>query len=401
MEHGPRRLGWLVPVVLGLACVASPAAGASTDWPQWRGPKRTGVSAETGWLTTWPPDGPKVLWRAEVGLGYSSLAVAAGRLYTLGNHSGTDYVYCFDAQSGRPIWKHSYPCREGAHKGPRATPTVDGGRVYTCSREGHVFCLDARTGDVVWAKNAARETGAKVPEWGFAGSPLLEGNAVIVNVGAAGAALDKANGTLVWSTGPQASGYSSPFAFSLDGQRRVAVFAATALVVLNPADGKSLWQFPWKTSYNANAVTPIVSGRMVFISSGYEVGCALVKIGTDKPVWRNRLMRTHFNSCVLLKGYLYGFDETTLKCLSGPTGEVQWSKKRLGKGSLMVADDKLIILGDSGVLAIAEATHEAYRELARAKVIRGLTWTVPVLSGGRIYVRSHPGHLVCLDVRGK
>jgi outer membrane protein assembly factor BamB len=385
--------------------------GEATDWPQWRGPKRTGVSTESGWLTKWPPGGPKILWRAEVGLGYSSLAVsgreaASGsaathtplrgwrprpRVYTMGNRSGTDYVYCLDADSGQEVWKHSYPCRRGGYKGPRATPTVHEGLVYTCSREGLVFCFKAGTGEVVWKNGVPPKIGAKPPGWGVASSPLIEGDMVIVNIGTAGVALDKATGRVVWNTGREKAGFSSAFAFTMDGERRIAIFAARAIVVLDASSGKTVWQYPWRTRYDVNAVTPIVSSGKIFISSGYGVGCALLRIGSDRPVvWRNREMRTHFNSCVLLKGHLYGFDDKTLKCLVGRTGEVKWSKRGFGKGSLMIADEKLIILGDSGVLAIAEATPTGYQELARAKVVSGLCWTVPVLSGGRIYCRSHP-----------
>ena len=197
--------------------------------------------------------------------------------------------------------------------------------------------------------------------------------------------------------------YSSPIAFNLDGIRRLAVFLASGLVILNAENGQELSQQPWKTKYDVNAATPIVSGDKVFISSGYNTGCALVQVSGDKPtvIWQNKSMRNHFNSCVLWEGYLYGFDESELKCLDFQTGEEKWSQKGLGKGSLMFADNKLIIMGDKGDLVIAEASPEGFKEISRAKVLSGLCWTVPVLSGGKLYCRNHPGDLVCLDVSGQ
>lgn len=392
----------LLAAVLAAGAFGSASAGESSDWPNWRGPHRDGISAETGWLAAWPAGGPQVLWRAEVGVGFSSLALSGGRLYTLGNTSGTDYVYCLDAATGREVWKHSYPCRQGGHKGPRATPCVRDGLVYTMSRESDLYCFQAGSGEIVWKKNVAKAIGAATPTWGFASSPVIEGDTVIVNVGTAGVALDKKTGSVVWTTGRGAAGYSSAELFTMDGERRLAIFAAKNIVVLDAKTGKTLWQHPWKTRYDVNAATPIVWDGKVFISSGYGTGAAVLRIGGDDPVvWRSREMKNHFNNCILWKGHLYGFDMTTLKCLSAGTGKVQWSKGGFGKGSLMLADGKFIILSDSGTLAVAEATHEGYKELSRAKVIRGLCWTVPVLSGGRIYCRSHPGHVVCLDVSGK
>jgi len=395
--------------VISFAEVASNAP----DWYQWRGPNRDGISNEKGWLSVWPEEGPKVLWKTSVGVGYSTVSVNNGRVYTMGNLEKTDTIYCLDENTGTEIWKHSYRCvtESGGHPGPASTPTVDGKYVYTLSREGHFFCINADSGKVIWSKHVKKDFGAKSPEWDFASSPLILGNMIIVDVGMT-LALDKSTGNLIWKTKDYGDawknksyggGYSSPFAFHLNDSQRLAVFNSSGLVILDPENGRELALHPWKTSYNVNAVTPIVSDDKIFISSGYRTGGALFQFSGDKltVVWQNKNMSNHFNSCILWEGHLYGFDETTLKCLDFQTGDVKWKQRGLGKGSLMLADGKLIIMGDKGHLVIAEASPESFKEISRTKVLSGLCWTVPVLSGGKLYCRNHEGDLVCLDVSGQ
>jgi outer membrane protein assembly factor BamB len=388
-------------------------AARLTDWSQWRGPNRDGISSEKGWSTAWPAEGPKQLWSLSVGTGYSTVSVSRGRVYTMGNEDKKDTIYCLDADTGAEIWTHSYTCttESGGHPGPASTPTVDGQYVYTLSREGHFFCFDADSGRVAWSKHLRKDFGAKSPEWDFASSPLILDNMVIVDAGMAVAA-DRSTGNLIWKTRDygeswgiknQGGGYSSPVVFYLNGSKRLAVFNSSGLVILDPNDGRELMLLPWKTSYNVNAATPIVSGDKIFISSGYNVGCALAQVSGDKlaTIWQNKNMRNHFNSCVLWEGHLYGFDESQLRCLDWETGDVKWTQRGLGKGSLMLADGKLIIMSDKGKLVIAEASPDGFKELASTKILSGLCWTVPVLSNGRIYCRNHEGELLCLDVKGR
>jgi outer membrane protein assembly factor BamB len=398
------RLGLLLVFSLGLGWAAS--AGAA-DWPQWRGPNRDGISQETGWRKSWPAEGPKRLWEAKVGVGYSSYAVAGGRLFTMGNNNDVDSVYCLDAETGKLVWEHKYPCiakDPNGYHGTRATPTVNDGRVYTVSRAGDFFCLDAATGKVIWSKHFQKEYGSKMPRWGFSGSPLIEKDWVLVEVGAPGAsvvAFNKASGEEIWKNGDDGAAYSSLVAFDHLDQRCLAVFCADAIVGRRMVNGAELWRHKWKTSYDVNAATPIVQGDKVFVSSGYNKGCTLVQatsVGV-KEVWTNKEMRNHVNSCVLWNGHLYGFDDDELKCLDFKTGEVKWSDKGYGKGSLMLADGVLILWGDRGKLGLAEPTPAGFRELASVQVLGGKdTWAAPVLSNGRIYCRSLED-LVALDVR--
>jgi outer membrane protein assembly factor BamB len=280
---------------------------------------------------------------------------------------------------------------------------VDGGKVYTISREGQAFCLDALSGKVLWGKDLQRETRATPPQWGFAGSPLIAGNLVIYNVGAAGTALDRQNGRVVWRSAPSTAGYASPVAFTAGGQSGVALFAASGLVGVAPATGRVLWRHPWQTSYDVNAADPVFWGDTVFISSNYNQGGALLRLSRGRPtvVWQNRTMRNHANSCVLVNGHLYGNDENTLKCVDLRTGTETWRRRGMGKGGLIAADGRLLVMTERGVLLLVKATPSRYTELAQAKVLSGTCWTHPVLANGLLYCRSQEGELVCLDLRKK
>lgn len=400
-------IGLTVALAAGVSPAAAPpaAAASTTDWPQWRGPERTGISAETGWMAQWPAP-PRTVWKAAVGEGYSSVAVAAGRVYTMGFSGGQDAVWCFDAATGRLVWKQSYPCEAGEYPGPRCTPTVDGDKVYTLSRLGELHCFDAATGKIAWNVNVAKVAAAKRPQWAFACSPLVLGKQVIVDVGPI-VALDKADGKLAWKAGEDLAGYGSPLAFTLNGATMIASFNDYGPIVVDPAGPKVVARARWQTQYGVNAVTPIVQGDTLFISSGYNRGAALFQIAGDalKPVWENKNMRNHTNNCVLWNGCLYGFDgqvdQGALTCLDYKTGERKWVEKTVKAGALMLADGKLIVQSSKGDLIVAEASPAAYKELARAPVLTGTCWTTPVLSGGRIFCRNHKGDLVCVDVAGK
>jgi outer membrane protein assembly factor BamB len=363
------------------------------DWPQFRGPNRNGISTETGLLSHWSGTGPKRLWGVQVGQGFSSVAVVGDRVYTVGNYQSQDFVSCLNAANGKVVWQHKYACSPGDYAGPRATPTIHDGNVYTLSREGHAFCLNAATGKVVWQ---ARLEGA-VPGWGFSSSPLIQSNLAIYNAGASGMALDKKTGKVVWRSGGNGAAYASPVAFTAGGQTGVAIFAASGLVAVNPANGRQLWQYPWQTNYDVNAADPIFSGDSVFISSNYGKGGALLRLagGRPTPVWQTRSMKNHFNACVLLGGHLYGNDENTLRCIEWRTGNEKWSMRGMDKGGLIAADGKLIVLTGRGELVLVSATPTQFKELARARVLDGNTWTHPVLANGKLYCRSQPGVLAC------
>ncbi|MHC4479269.1 MAG: outer membrane protein assembly factor BamB family protein [Planctomycetota bacterium] len=259
----------------------------------------------------------------------------------------------------------------------------------------------------MWKKNLLEDLGIKRPTWGLSGSPLVIENMVIYNAGRRGLALNKADGGLIWQSEPEPGGYATALPFTSGGQKCVALFGFREVLGLVAATGKELWRHTWKTKYDVNASDPIIVGDRVFISSGYNEGCALLKLGPDgvSEVYRNKKMRNQLNSSVLWKGHLYGFDGNVggggiLTCMDYATSDVKWTHEGLGTGSLIAADGKLIILGEKGTLAIAEASPAGYKELASAAVLEGKCWTSPVLANGRIYARNAAGDLVCLDVKG-
>lgn len=392
----------LIAVLLSSSATSFAKATKAFDWYQWRGPNRDGVSNEKGWLTTWQEGGPKQLWKASVGMGFSTVSVSKGRVYTVGNANKTDTVFCLTANTGKEIWKYSYPCDEtGDYAGPASTPTVDGKCVYIFGRKSDLFCFDSATGKVIWSKNIQKDFGAKPPEWRFSSSPLVLGKMVIVDADFT-IALNKMTGELVWKTPNYEGGYSSPCVFYQGKSKRLAVYNSIGLVILDPKTGTELGRQAWELSTKINVATPIISDSKAFISAGYDKGCALVDISTDKLsiIWQNKDMRNQFGSCVLWKGYLYGFDDSEeLRCMDFQTGAVKWGQKGMNRGGLMIADGKLIIISQQGELIIAEASPEGFKQISKSKVLDGLCWTVPVLSNGRIYCRNQDGILICLDVK--
>ncbi len=399
-------------IVVGFMLHSFMAAFVSADdWPHWRGPHRNGVSDEKGWLDEWPQSGPPVAWKGSVGTGFSSLAVSQGRLYTMGHKDDKDTVCCLDAVTGKLIWKHSYAADVGAdlfEGGPTATPTLDGDHVFTLSRWGDLLCFEALSGRVIWSKNAQKETDVPVPSWGFASSPLVHENLLVLNLGKAGMALEKATGKVVWVSDKEEAGYSTPLPFQRGGEWYALVSSGEAFTAVNIKTGKELWQVRWSTRYGVNAADPLLAGEYLFLSSGYNKGSTLLKMGAGAPteIWQNKSLRTQFSSSVLLNGFLYGIDGDTtskavLKCVELKTGEVRWTHDGVGSGALSAADRKLIVLSDKGELMVAKATPKAFAPSARAQILEGKCWTAPVLANGRIYCRNAAGDLVCLDVRAK
>ena len=396
--------------MVALVGVCSIYATHAEDWSQWRGPTRDGISPETKWSTQWPAEGPTILWKTNVGMGLSSIVAASGRVFTMGNSENTDTVFAFDAVSGKPLWKHSYPADLGDkyfEGGTTGTPTAEGEYVYTLSRWGDVFCFQASDGKVVWNRNVQTETGARLPSWGFTGAPLIHGKMLLLNVGEAGLALDKSNGKTLWQSSTKESGYTTPVPWSQGGKSQVVFSSSQSYIGVEAASGKELWRMKWVTQYGVNAADPVIDGDRLFISSGYGKGNVLIKPlpeGEPEVIWKNKALRTQMNAAVLFGNHLYGVDGDTtekplLKCIELSTGTEKWSDATSVARGLLIANNQLIILGEKGELIIAPATHKGYKPTARAQVLGGKSWTAPVLANGLLFCRNSRGDLVSVDLR--
>lgn len=396
------------------ACAWLSANVRAEDWPHWRGPDHNGISKETAWRSDWANEAaPKVIWEARVGIGFSSFAVADGRVFTLGNAADKDTLWCFDAKSGQVLWSHTYAMPldplyfEG---GPVSTPVVDGGRVYAIGKRGLVQCLNAADGKVIWAVNIAEGDGAtRMPTWGFSGSPRIHGDLLLLNGGAFGLAMKKADGSFAWrSEGAAEAGYSTPLIVTIEG-REVGLFSNTkAWVAADPLTGKELWRQRWLTRYGVNAADPIVSGSEMFVSSGYGKGSALFQISLSKPaeIWENKEMRNMMSPSLLIKDHLYGVDGnegeegTGLKCIDWKTGATLWQDLSVGAGTVIAASGggTLIVLSEKGELMASPADPGGFKPGRKFQVIDGKCWTVPVLANARLYARNAEGRVVCVDL---
>jgi outer membrane protein assembly factor BamB len=408
-----------VAVLAGIGAIVAVATreGSGSDWPRFLGPTLDGVSTETGLAGNWPTSGPPVLFRLNVGRGFSGVSVAEGRACTLGNTNDVDVVTCFRADTGAVLWRHGYGCRAGEYvgpstnppyAGPAATPAMDGDAVFTLSRRGHLHCLDVRSGAVRWRHDTQAAFGARVPNHGCTGSPIVAGDLLLVRLQTTNSCLlafDKRTGSLRWRADRPGKSYSTAIPCTLGGQRQAVVFTGGALMGFDLATGRMRWRHGWAVAHDNAAVTPIVSGDRVFVSSRYAEGGRLVRVGGDTAtlVWHGDSIRNHFGNCMLAGGYLYGFDDDyrrgpSFRCVDWETGALKWKTDRIAFGSLILADGKLVVLTADGDLALADPSPAGYREMARAKVIEKSCWTPPSLAHGRLYVRNSEGDVACLDM---
>jgi outer membrane protein assembly factor BamB len=399
---------------VSLLCVVEASAA---DWPRWRGADFSDISVETGLLKKWPEGGPKKLWSTEeAGLGYSGYAVAGGVLYTMGLKEDMELLLAFDSETGKPKW--STPVgpilKNKWGDGPRATPTVDGERVYAMSGQGYLICVNAADGTSVWSVEM-KSFGGKIPGWGYTESVLVDGDKVICMPGGekgALVALNKATGEKIWQTGgwTDAAQYSSAIAADLNGVRQIIALTMQHVGGVDARSGSQLWLSDWQGK-TAVIPTPIHKGNEVFVSSGYGVGCKQVRIAADNSVsdvWTNTNMINHHGGVILYKDHLFGYsDKAGWSCLDWKTGEVKWADKSLGKGAIHCADGMFYLLEESsGVVALIEASAQGSTERARFKIDPqttqrkpdGRVWTHPVVSNGRLYLRDQE-LIYCYDVR--
>jgi outer membrane protein assembly factor BamB len=422
-----RNTGLATLAVAIAAFVFTLSRASAADWPAFRGPAGNGIVAEKLALNPWPADGLKVVWRVPTATGFSSFSVAEGKVFTLERRplDGAEIEACVAraAANGQELWTAKLSVTKydgggdsgGPGDGPRSTPVVNGGKVYVFDSRLLLTCLDAKSGAVVWRRDLVAEHSGRIPKWQSAASPVIDGDLVFVAGGGSSQALlglNKLTGAVAWKTQDDRATHSTPLVAEIGGVRQVIFFTQEGLVAVVPRTGLVLWRyaFPFRV---ATAITPVVAGDLVYCSAAYEVGAAAVRVtrkGTGfeaTEVWRKpKELLNHWSTPVVKDGYLYGLyghaphKTGPLKCIEVATGKEMWSQAGFGPGGLILAGDRLIVLGDQGQLVLVEANTAAYNELSRMQAVTGKCWSTPALSNGRLYVRSVKEG-ACLAVAGQ
>lgn len=416
-----------------LASVEKSEATATTtsatggQWPAFRGPKGDGISPDSNLLEEWPEAGPEKLWVYEqAGMGYSGFSIVDGRLYTMGTRGDDVTLVAVDVATGKEIWatavskddKEGYA--SGWGHGPRSTPTYSDGHVYGIDPKGGVFCLQAESGELVWKKHLVDDFQGQMGGWGFSESPLIDGDKLVLAPGGKEAgmvALDKKTGDLIWAAAelkPGKAEYATVIPAEINGISQYIKLFEQELVGVNAEDGKVIWTSPWGGK-TAVIPTPIVSGNEIYVSSGYGVGCKLVRIGSDnKPsdVWENKTMINHHGGVIKVGEHLYGFsDAKGLICQDWESGEMVWNEKGQFtlKGSVHIADGHIYAFNeDDGTLTLVEVNPKEYKQKGQFKLDpqspnrnpKGKVWTHPLVLDGKLYLRDQE-YLVCYDVSAK
>jgi outer membrane protein assembly factor BamB len=389
------------------------------DWPSWRGPNHDGLSRETGLLKAWPAAGPKLAWKATgVGGGFSSVAVAGNRIYTMGDGPGDLFVHALDRATGKIAWsaKAGQPGGHKGYPGPRSTPTVDGDAVYVLTQNGDLICLDLATGAPRWKKNVETDFGGRMMSgWRWSESPLVDGDKVVVVPGGsqgAVVALNKKTGAMVWRTKEltDAAAYASLVPVEIGGARQYLVFTGASVAGVAAADGKVLWRHD-RAGKTAVIPDPVYQDGLVFVTSGYNIGCNLFKISGGgnafkaEQLYANTGMAVHHGGIVLVGGHVYGGSgRGDLTCMELKSGKVVWMDRSVGKGAITYADGHLYVRSEGkGEVALVEATPAGYKEKGRftqPERTTRMAWAHPVIAAGKLYLRDQD-NLFCYDVKGK
>ena len=426
-----RRSPLLLHVLLAVSACGgiALAQGGQSEWPQWRGPQRDGVSRETGLLKSWPQEGPGLLWTATgLGYGWTTPTVAGGQIYGAGFKEGSEVVWAVDAGSGKLTWSAEFsrptnPDPNGRGIGPRGSVTVDGSRLYVLGVNGDLACLNRADGKLIWSKKLTTDFGGNAPGWGYSESPLIVGDNVVVTPGgrtATLAALNKNTGETAWKAVVELAraDYSSAILADVQGVRQVIQFLKSGVVGVGAADGKVLWQFPHAAGNTANCPTPIYHDGHVFATAGYGRGAGLAKLSRSGDAWtaegiyNSQDMVNHHGGVVLYDGHLYGIhDRAGLSCLEFKSGAVKWADRRVPKGSVVLADGHIYARSEStGQMTLVEATPAGYTEKGRLTPEReadqpparpaNMAWAHPVVAGGRLILRDQ-GSMRAYDIRAK
>ncbi|MHB1461946.1 MAG: PQQ-binding-like beta-propeller repeat protein [Armatimonadota bacterium] len=379
----------------------------AADWPQFRGPNADGISVEKGINKAWNTKQPALLWKTAMGdEGYAGVSVVKGIAYIIDHKVGQDVVRAISVATGKDIWTYPYADTQKANYGySRATPTVNGNRVYVQGRMGLLTCLDIKNGKPIWSRNIMTDFNGKKPNWNYAMSPVVDGNKLIVLPGGPGAlvaALDKTTGKTIWQGGgTREPGYATPIIATLNGKKQYLVFTATDIVGVDASNGAELWSLAWgKPSVHIPEF--IVIGNSFYVTNSYGEGCGLVDVTTSgaKLRWANKEMQSHMATPILVGGLLYGTtDPGDLICIDPQTGVTKWRQNGFEKGPQMMVDGVLLVFnGREGDLVMVDPKPDAYHELGRFKPLGGQSWTMPVVSDGKLFVRNTTA-LACFNLK--
>ena len=378
-----------------------PVPEAPSIWPGFRGPQRDGVARGVQIETDWAKSPPVELWRRKIGPGWSSFSIRGNLVYTQEQRGDDEDVSAYSMTTGKPVWRHRDPARfweSNGGAGPRGTPTVSNGRVYTFGATGIVNALDARDGSVIWSRNASTDTGAKLPGWGFASSPLVIDDTVIVAASGRLVAYDIVDGKPRWTRTTVGGGYSSPQLATIDGVAQIVLLSGGGATGVAPANGAKLWDHKWEDG--VSIVQPgLIGNSDVLVSGGGTMGAiGLQRIAiahrpagwTVEERWTSRGLKPYFNDFVVHKGFAFGFDGSILSCIDLNDGQRKWKGGRYGNGQMILLPDQdlLLVLSEEGELALVKALPDQFTELARFPALAGKTWNHPVLAGDVLLIRN-------------
>jgi outer membrane protein assembly factor BamB len=391
-------------IVLAVMTVALVNVTAQ-DWPQILGPGRNGIYTGPPIVASFPRSGPPQIWARDIGAGFAGPAVSAGTLVLFHRVNNREVVEAMDAATGKTRWTFDYATSYrddfGFDEGPRAVPVIAEGRVFTHGADGWLHGLDFATGRQLWSVDTRRVFDAPKGYFGVAASPLVDGTRVMVNVGGKTGgivAFDAASGKTLWTSTRDEASYSAPVITDIGGVRTAVFFTRTGLVALDPSNGSIRYEYRWRARMAAsvNAAAPIVVKDQIFLSASYGTGAVLLQVANNavKPVWSgDESLSNHYSTSVHKDGYLYGFDGRQefgqrLRCVELATGKVMWNVDGFGAGTLLIAGDALVIMRESGELALAPASPKAFRFNARAQLLPGVVRAYPALADGRYFVRN-------------
>ena len=405
------KIAWAVAAALAATVVTQ----AANDWPQYLGPSRNGIYAGPALADTWGANGPKAVWRKQVGQGFAGPAVVGNRVILFHRVGNEEVLESLDAATGNSMWRYAYPTRYrddfGFDEGPRAVPVVADGVIYTFGAEGQLHAVDLAKGTRLWSEDTMKRFGVPKGFFGAAGSPLVEGGRVIANVGGDKAgivAFEAKTGKVLWTATDDDASYSSGVAATIGGRRLGVFLTRDSLVGLDPASGMVQFQRRWRARLAAsvNAATPIIVGDEIFVSAQYGPGAGVLRVNGSQltDVWTSDdVLSNHYATSVFYNGYLYGFHGRqefgpSFRAVEFQTGTVKWSQEQFRAGSVLLAGDRLLITREGGELVLASASPQAFKPIARAQILQGVVRPYPALADGLLYVRNE-NTLVCLDLR--